>query len=88
MSYASAKAKTYAAEKRFSAKRNANKEAARIDRTETCFGGKGCLTKEQYEMAVKINKYKKQQFHRIKLPFCKEKVKKCHNMIFIFIFYM
>ena len=56
MSYASARAKTYAAEKRFSAKRNANKEVARIDRTETCFGGKGCLTKEQYERGMALSR--------------------------------
>ena len=29
---------------------------ARIDRTETSFGGKGCLTKEQYEQAMALVK--------------------------------
>lgn len=54
MSYVSTQAKTYAAGKRFSAKRNASKDAARIDRTETSFGGKGCLTKAQYEKGMTL----------------------------------
>lgn len=56
MSYIFAQAKVNAASKRLGAKCNANKRATRIDRTETSFGGKGCLTKEQYEKAMSLSR--------------------------------
>lgn len=49
MSYVSTQAKENITGKQLVAKRNANQKAARIDRTETSFGGKGYLTKEQYD---------------------------------------
>lgn len=35
---------------------NSYKKNIKIDRTETCFGGKGCLTKEQYEKAMSLSR--------------------------------
>lgn len=56
MSYVSAQAKVNAANKQLDAKHNASKVAASIDRTETSFGGKGCLTKEQYEKGMALSR--------------------------------
>lgn len=56
MSYVSTQAKMYASTKRFGAKRNSSKKAPMIDRTETSFGGKGCLTKEQYEKGMALSR--------------------------------
>ena len=54
MSYVSAQAKVYADSKQRTPQYNANKIALRIDRTETSFGGKGRLTKEQYEKGMSL----------------------------------
>lgn len=56
MSYVSTQAKMYTASKRRSPRHNASQNATRIDRTETSFGGKGCLTKEQYEKGMALSR--------------------------------
>ncbi len=56
MSYISAQAKMSAASKRLGAKCNAGKKTTGIDRSETSFGGKGCLTKKQYEKAMSLSR--------------------------------
>ena len=52
MSFISVQAKMNYANKRLGGKCNADGKVARIERVETSFGGKGCLTKEQYEKAM------------------------------------
>ena len=52
MSFISAQAKMNSANKKLGTKCNTGRKVARIDRVETSFGGKGCLTKEQNEKAM------------------------------------
>lgn len=52
MSFTSAQAKVNSANNRLGTKCSAGRKVARIERVETSFGGKGCLTKEQYEKAM------------------------------------
>lgn len=52
MSFISVQAKASYANKRLGGKCNTGRKGARIERVETSFGGKGCLTKEQYEKAM------------------------------------
>lgn len=54
MSYVSAQAKVYADSRQHSTQFSISKVASRVDRTETSFGGKGCLTKEQYEKGMAL----------------------------------
>lgn len=56
MSYVSAQAKVYADSKQYTSKFNESQIASRIDWTETTFGGKGCLTKEQYEKGMALSR--------------------------------
>lgn len=55
MSYISVQAKVNAASQRLGSKCGKSKKASKIDRTETSFGGKGCLTKEQYEKGMALS---------------------------------
>lgn len=53
MSYESAKAKL-ATNEGISKEHYIAMEKAKIDRTESCFGGKGFLTNEQYQKGMKL----------------------------------
>lgn len=54
MSHMSALAKLYIPNKRYGKKYTAKEEPIDIDRTETSFGGHGCLTKEQCDKALSL----------------------------------
>ena len=54
MSYVSAQAKVYADSRQYTPQFSISKIASRVDRTETSFGGKGCLTKEQYKKGTAL----------------------------------
>lgn len=56
MIYKAIQARIDAKNERLSEKIISYEKDARIDRTETSFGGKGCLTKEQYEQAMALVK--------------------------------
>lgn len=54
MPYISAQVKVNATSQRISLPQDESKEIPKIDRTETSFGGKGCLTEEQYEEGMSL----------------------------------
>lgn len=56
MIYKAIEARINAKSERLSEKGISCEKDARIDQTETSFGGKGCLTKEQYEQAMALVK--------------------------------
>ena len=56
MSYVSAQAKVYADSKQRTSKLSEREVALRIDWAETSFGGKGCLTKEQFEKGMALSR--------------------------------
>lgn len=56
MSYVSAQAKAGVVDQFPSKKHYIAMEAAKIDRSETSFGGKGCLTNEQYYKGMSLSR--------------------------------